>query len=195
MVDPKRIASNAGGQPGDVLVLTKPIGIGLVTTAAKRDRDERGALGEAIRLMSTLNRGAAEAMSTFDVHACTDITGFGLLGHLRNIARASACVAHVRLAGVPVISAAWDYVRGDLAPGGTHANWRFLRESVTYEAGIDEHAQLLLCDAQTSGGLLIAVAVRDADALLGALRARNTPCAAVIGTLEAGPPGTLRVSA
>jgi selenide,water dikinase len=195
MVDPKRIASNAGGRPGDVLVLTKPIGLGIITTAAKQDRDSLGAIVEAIRLMSTLNRGAAEAMATVDVHACTDITGFGLLGHLRNIARASECVAHVRLAGVPVIEAAWAYVREDIAPGGTHANWRFLNECVEYEAGVDKPSQLVLCDAQTSGGLLIAVAPSDADKLVAELRARNTPCAAIIGGLEEGSAGRLRVSA
>ena len=145
--------------------------------------------------MSTLNRGAAEAMATVDVHACTDITGFGLLGHLRNIARASKCVAHVRLASVPVIDAAWTYVREDIAPGGTHANWRFLNECVEYETGIDKASQLVLCDAQTSGGLLIAVAPGAAAKLVAELRARNTPCAAIIGSLEEGAAGRLRVSA
>ena len=194
MVHPKRIASNAGGRAGDVLVLTKPLGLGIVTTAAKQDRDSKGAIAEAIRLMSTLNRGAAEAMATIDVHACTDITGFGLLGHLRNIARASGCVANVRLASVPVIEAAWGYVREEIAPGGTHANWRFLNDSVEYASGVDKPSQLVLCDAQTSGGLLIAVAPEDADKLLAELGARETPCAAIIGNLEAGPAGRLRVS-
>ena len=195
MVHPKRIASNAGGRPGDVLVLTKPLGLGIVTTAAKQDRDPSNAIREAIKLMSTLNRGAAEAMAKVDVHACTDITGFGLLGHLRNIAKASECVATVRLAGVPVIEAAWGYVREDIAPGGTHANWRFLNEHVEYAADIDKPSQLVLCDAQTSGGLLIAVAPDQADELIAALRERATPCAAIIGALEAGPAGRLRVVA
>ncbi|MEO6776342.1 MAG: selenide, water dikinase SelD [Kofleriaceae bacterium] len=195
MVHPERIATNAGGRAGDVLVLTKPLGLGIITTAAKQDRDSQHAIGEAIRLMSTLNRGAAEAMATVEVHACTDITGFGLLGHLRNIARASECLAHVRLASVPVIAAAWAYVREDIAPGGTHANWRYLNDSVDYDAGIDKPSQLVLCDAQTSGGLLIAVAPRDADKLVAELVARSTPCAAIIGTLEAGPAGRLRISA
>jgi selenide,water dikinase len=193
MVHPQRIASNAGGRAGDVLVLTKPLGLGIITTAAKQDRDPAGAIREAIRLMSTLNRGAAEAMATVEVHACTDITGFGLLGHLRNIAKASHCVATVRLASVPVIDAAWTYVREDIAPGGTHANWRFLNEHVEYASGIDKASQLVLCDAQTSGGLLIAVAADQADKLVAALRERATPCAAVIGSLEAGPAGRLRV--
>ena len=194
LVHPKRIVSNAGGKPGDVLVLTKPLGIGILTTAAKQDADPAGAIAEAIRLMATLNRDAAEAMATVDAHACTDITGFGLLGHLRNVARGSACTATVRLSAIPVIEAAWTYVRAGIAPGGTHANWRFLNDSVTYDDGVDKASQLVVCDAQTSGGLLIAVAPADAAKLVEALRARGTPCAAVIGTLDAGPPGTLRVT-
>jgi selenide,water dikinase len=195
IVHPKRIATNAGGQPGDALVLTKPLGLGIVTTAAKQDRDAAGAITEAIRLMSTLNRAAAEAMAAVGAgaHACTDVTGFGLLGHLRNVTAASGCAATVRLAGVPVIEAAWGYVREGIAPGGTHANWRFLGDWVEYADGIDKNAQLVLCDAQTSGGLLVAVARDDADKLCEELRARGAPCAAVIGALEQGRAGRMRV--
>jgi selenide,water dikinase len=193
IVHPKRIASNAGGRPGDTLVLTKPIGIGIIATAAKQDRGTASAIGEAIRLMTTLNRAAAEAMATVDVHACTDITGFGLLGHLRNVAAASGCAAVVRLDAVPAIDAARGYAREGIVPGGTHANWRFLDEWVEYAPAIAKDEQLLLCDAQTSGGLLIAVAPRDADALCRALERRGAPCAAVIGGLESGRAGRMRV--
>ena len=195
MVHPARVASNAGGKPGDALVLTKPLGVGIVTTAAKQDRDTAGAIREAIRLMSTLNRAAAEAMAAVGAHACTDITGFGLLGHLRNVATASGCSATVHLGAVPVIDAAWTYVREGVAPGGTHANWRFLDEWVQYDSGIDKEAQLVLCDAQTSGGLLIALEAAKADALCAELRGRGAPCAAVIGTLESGRAGSMRVVA
>ena len=195
MVHPARVASNAGGKPGDALVLTKPLGVGIVTTAAKQDRDTAGAIREAIRLMSTLNRAAAEAMAAVGAHACTDITGFGLLGHLRNVATASGCSATVHLGAVPVIDAAWTYVREGVAPGGTHANWRFLDEWVQYDSGIDKEAQLVLCDAQTSGGLLIALDAAKADALCAELRGRGAPCAAVIGTLESGRAGSMRVVA
>jgi selenide,water dikinase len=191
IVHPGRVASNAGGKPGDALVLTKPLGFGIITTAAKQERDTAGAIGEAIRLMSTLNRSAAEAMATVNVHACTDITGFGLLGHLRNVARASDCSAVVHLEKTPVLDAAWAYVREGIAPGGTHANWRFLADWTTYT--VDKPEQLVLCDAQTSGGLLIAVAPTDADKLCAELRARGAPCAAIVGSLEAGPAGRLRV--
>jgi selenide,water dikinase len=193
MVHPARVVSNAGGRAGDVLVLTKPLGLGIVTTAAKQDADTASAIGEAIRVMATLNRAAAEAMATVPAHACTDVTGFGLLGHLRNLARASGLHATVHITRLPVLEAAWRYVREGIAPGGTHANWRFLGEWVDYAEGVDKASQLVVCDAQTSGGLLIAVAPDDAGALVAALVARGTPCAAVIGSLEAGEPGRIRV--
>jgi selenide,water dikinase len=193
MVHPGRIASNAGGRPGDVLVLTKPLGLGIVTTAAKQDRDTAGAIGEATRLMATLNRAAAEAMATVHAHACTDVTGFGLLGHLRNLAAASGCAATVRLERVPVMSAAWTYVREGVAPGGTHANWRFLADWVEYADDVDKPSQLVLADAQTSGGLLIAVVPEEAEPLCAELRRLGAPAAAVVGELREGRAGQMRV--
>jgi selenide,water dikinase len=195
LVHPDRIASNAGGRPGDALVLTKPLGLGIITTAAKQDRDSAQAIRGAIRLMATLNRGAAEAMMAVGMHACTDVTGYGLLGHLRNVALASGCAATIHFDSVPVLDAARSYVRDGIAPGGTHANWRFLSDWTRYDDAVDKNAQLLLSDAQTSGGLLIAVARANVDALCAELRARQTPCAAVIGSLEAGQPGHIHVVA
>jgi selenide,water dikinase len=194
IVDPKRVITNDRAQPGDALVLTKPIGVGIVSTAAKQDADRLAAIGAAIELMATLNRAAGEAMQEVGVHAATDVTGFGLLGHLRNVTRASGCAATVWLESVPVLDAAWTYVREGIAPGGTHANWRFLQEWVRYDDVVDEGAQLVLCDAQTSGGMLIAVAQEKVDALRGALRAKGAPSAEVIGRLEQGTPGTARVT-
>jgi selenide,water dikinase len=193
MVHPARIATNAGGRPGDALVLTKPLGLGIITTAAKQDRDAAGAIRDAIRIMATLNRGAGEAMATVAAHACTDVTGFGLLGHLRNVTAASGCSAVVRLASVPVLEAAWAYVRDGIAPGGTHANWRFLQDWTSYDPAVDTASQLVLCDAQTSGGLLVAVAPDDAARLCDELTKRGAPCAAVVGRLESGPAGRMRV--
>ena len=193
VVHPARVVSNAGGRPGDALVLTKPLGVGIVTTASKNDKDTAGAITRAIALMTTLNRGAAEAMAEVGVHAATDVTGFGLLGHLRNVTRASGCAASVWVDAVPVLDAAWGYVREGIAPGGTHANRRFLRESVEFASDVDEAAQLVLCDAQTSGGMLVAVAPERVERLKAALAAHGTPCAAVVGRLEAGTPGTARV--
>ncbi len=193
MVHPDRVVTNAGARAGDVLVLTKPVGLGIITTAAKNDADAEGAIAEAIRLMTTLNRGACDAMLESSVHAATDVTGFGLLGHLRNLALASGLSATVFFDRVPVLDAARRYVRAGVAPGGTHANHRYLDAFVHYASGVEREDQLLLADAQTSGGLLIAVAERDVDALLRALEHHNTPARAVVGRLDAGNAGALTV--
>jgi selenide,water dikinase len=193
VVHPERVLTNAGARPGDALVLTKPLGLGIVTTAAKQDADRAGAIREAVRLMSTLNRAAAEALAGFRVHAATDITGFGLLGHLRNVVAASGCAATIWLEHVPVLAAAWEYVRAGIAPGGTHANRRFLEAHVTFD-GLTKEEQLVLCDAQTSGGLLVALPAADAAALVRALEAKGAPCAAVVGEIAAGPAGTIRAT-
>lgn len=194
VVHPGRVVSNAGGRPGDALVLTKPIGLGIITTAAKQDRDERGAIGDAIRLMTTLNRGACDAMLAVGVSAATDVTGFGLLGHLRNLAAASRCAARIFHTSVPVIEAARAYARDGVAPGGTHANARFLADWVQYGEGVAGPERLLLCDAQTSGGLLIAVPPGRVEALRRALEERGAPCAAVVGELCEGEAGRIVVS-
>ena len=185
-IHPDRVVSNAGAKAGDVLVLTKPLGIGIITTAAKNDKDDEGAIKEAIRVMSTLNRGACEAMLEVGVHAATDITGFGLLGHLRNIVAASHVAAVVDYDKCPFIEAARKYVREGIVPGGTHANRRFLKEWVDFGA-LDDAGQLLLSDAQTSGGMLMAVEEAKAEQLVRTCKERGTPCAVVIGRLEEGP--------
>jgi selenide,water dikinase len=176
-----------------LLVLTKPLGVGIVTTAAKNDVDTDGAIRDAIVLMTTLNRSAADAMLEVGVNAATDVTGFGLLGHLRNVAFASGVSATIWAGAVPVLSAARKYVAAGVAPGGTHANHRFLAEHVTYAAGVTKDEELLLADAQTSGGLLIAVARQNADRLVAALERRKTLAAAVVGVIDEGEPGKLRV--
>lgn len=198
MVHPDRVVSNAGGRPGDRLVLTKPLGTGIVTTAAKNDEDSRGAIAEAIEVMGTLNRAAAEAMTDVGVgeagvHAATDITGFGLLGHLRNVVVASKCGAVLERARVPALEAAVAYVSEGIAPGGTHANRRFLEASVDWGEGITEPDQLLMCDAQTSGGLLIAVAAERVEALLAALGERGVRWATEVGELVTDHPGRIAV--
>lgn len=192
-VHPGRVRSNAGAKPGDVLILTKPLGLGIVSTAAKNGEDSLGAIGAAIAVMKTLNRAAAEALDRFDVHALTDVTGFGLLGHLRNVTSASGVGATVRLSQVPALEAAREYVRAGIAPGGTHANWRFLNDWVEY-VGPSKEGQLLLCDAQTSGGLLAALPAAEAEAAVAALRAAGVSAAAVVGEITAGPAGRIRVT-
>ncbi len=184
-VHPQRVLSNAGAQPGDVLILTKPLGLGIITTAAKNGEDKLGAIQQAIAVMTTLNRVAGEEIARCGVHALTDVTGFGLLGHLRNIVAASKVGARVYLDRVPVLAAAREYVQAGISPGGTHANHRFLADWVSYDADVTKEDQLLLCDAQTSGGLLAAVAPDKAEELVSRLRARIVPDAAIIGQIDA----------
>jgi selenide,water dikinase len=190
-VHPKRVLTNAGAKPGDVLLLTKPLGLGLITTAAKNDLDARGAIGEAVRVMVALNRGAAEALARFDAHALTDVTGFGLLGHLRNVTAASGVTAEVWADAVPVIEAARDYAAASIVPGGTRANLRFLNDWVDWDADVTPEQQLLLCDAQTSGGLLAAVPASQVRDAVAALTAAGTLAAAVVGRIT--DPGTGRI--
>jgi selenide,water dikinase len=195
-IHPGRVMTNARAAAGDALVLTKPLGLGIITTAAKQDIDRHGAIVEAIRVMTMLNRIAAEVLTgpAVDTHALTDVTGFGLLGHLRNITAASGVAARIVLDRVPVIPAARDYVAEGIAPGGTHANRRFLDgEWVTWEAGVTPEEQLLLCDAQTSGGLLAAVPGADAGRIVAALHAAGVGQAAVVGRIEAAPAGKIHV--
>lgn len=193
-IHPDRVLSNAGAKPGDALVLTKPLGLGIITTAAKNGKDTLGAIGDAIRVMTTLNRTGAEVLSGFPVHALTDVTGFGLLGHLRNMTSASRVTARVWSDRVPVLPAAREYVSAGIAPGGTRANWKFLADWVSYGPDVSESDQLLLCDAQTSGGLLASVAADRAAKLVAALRGVGLTEAAIVGQIEPGDSGRIAVS-
>ena len=193
-VHPDRIVTNAGARPGDVLVLTKPLGTGVLTTALKRDLLNEADLAPAVAAMTTLNAGAARAMLGVGVHAATDVTGFGLLGHLRTLLEASGAAAEVTAQAVPLLPQARDMAARGAVPGGTQRNLASLADSVSFSAGVDETTRVLLCDAQTSGGLLIAVAPGSAAALVTALEREQAPAAAVIGRVVAGPPGRVVVA-
>jgi len=192
-VHPRAVITNAGARPGDFLILTKPLGLGIITTAAKRSEDSAGAIAEAIAVMTTLNRDPAQVVARAGAHALTDVTGFGLLGHLRSLAAASHVSALVWTDLVPILSAAREYVRKGIAPGGTHANRRFLSGWVTYDPDITEFEQLLLCDAQTSGGLLAALPGDRAAQVVRELRSIGATSAALIGSIEPGEPGRIHV--
>jgi len=193
---PDKIVTNAGAGPGDVLVLTKPLGTGVLTTALKRDLVSEADLAEAVSTMTTLNAGAARAMLTLGgvVHAATDVTGFGLLGHLRTLLEASKAAAEIEAAAVPLLTGARELAQRGAVPGGTTRNIESAAETVTFASGVDATVRLLLSDAQTSGGLLIAVAPQQADALVEALKREATPVAAAIGRVVAGPAGYIRVA-
>ena len=192
LVHPDQVLTNAGARPGDRLFLTKPIGSGIVATAIKQGRTSAEEEAEIIAVMAALNRGAADAMAGIDVHACTDVTGFGFLGHLHEMAEASGVSARVRSAAVPILDSARRHAGGGAVPGGSRANLAFVEPCVRFEDGIDEITRLLLADAQTSGGLLIAVAPGDADRLAERLRAAGV-LAAEVGEITAGRAGTMHV--
>src|SRR5262245_44757168 len=180
-VHPDRVVTHAGARPGDLLYLTKPLCSGLVATAVKRGLCPPDLEARAIAVMTHLNRQAAEAMVAAGAAAATDVTGYGLLGHLRNL----GVGAELRLAAVPVLDGVRDLAAADLFPGGTRRNHAALRDVVDW-GGLPEVDQLLLCDAQTSGGLLVAIAADRAPAFLAALGDSPYP-AALVGEVIDGP--------
>ena len=185
-IHPDRIVTKAGARPGDRLFLTKPLGIGIISTGIKRGKVGEDVIRQAVDVMTTLNAGAAEAMLSVGPSAGTDVTGFGLLGHLDEMVTQSGVGARVYLDRVPVLPAAWGLARDGVVPGGTRRNLAFLADRVTWAEEIGETERLVLSDAQTSGGLLIAVAPDRAELLRAALIARGTLAAAEIGEIVAG---------
>lgn len=191
LVEPGKQVSNAAAQPGDILVLTKPIGTGIITTAGKQGRVDPAVLQGAVATMATLNRDAAQAMTQVGVNAATDITGFGLLGHLKSMVKSSGVAAEVNLSQVPILPGVGELLAQGIAPGGTGRNRDSVADAVHWHPDLSDNDQLLLCDAQTSGGLLIAVPAARQDTLLTALTAAGTPAAALVGRITNGPAGTI----
>ena len=192
-VAPSRIVTNAGARPGDTLVLTKPVGTGILSTALKRDLLAEADLAVAVAVMTTLNAGAARAMLAVGVHAATDVTGFGLLGHLSTLLEASGAAAELEAAAVPILPRAHELAERGAVPGGTTRNAASLAGAVTFADRVDATARLLLADAQTSGGLLIAVPPERTGALVTALEREETPAAAIVGRVVAGAAGRIAV--
>ena len=190
---PARIVRNTGARPGDRFVLTKPIGTGVLTTALKRDLLSAADLAPAVALMTTLNAGAARAMLTVGVHAATDVTGFGLLGHLQSLLKASGVAAEIDAAAVPLLSGARECAERGAVAGGTTRNLESLGALVHFAASVPAPVRVLLADAQTSGGLLIAVPEDRVRRLVAALEGEGAPAAAVIGQARAGDPGAIAV--
>jgi selenium donor protein len=193
VINPKRIFTNSNAQPGDAIILTKPVGIGIITTAIKRGLTDEKTINRAITIMSALNHQAAEVLNQFPVNACTDITGFGLLGHLREMSRASRVNAVVFLDSVPSIGKAWEFATGNIVPGGTLNNVEHVADTVEWNEDISRTARIILCDAQTSGGLLIAVPSKYTDDLLRRLHRNRVPDAAYIGNFTEKGEGKIAV--
>jgi selenide,water dikinase len=194
-VDPAAMMTNAAARPGDRLVLTKPIGTGVVATAIKREAAPPEAAAAAIASMSALNDGAAAAALAAGVRAATDVTGFGLLGHLRAMLLASGCGAELDAGAVPILPGARPLAEAGMVPGGTRRNLESVAPATAFDPGLDEADRVLLADAQTSGGLLLCVSPRALTALLADLRARGTLAAAVVGAVTDAEPGRITVHA
>ena len=182
-VHPAEVWTNSGGREGDVLVLTKPIGTGIVTTAVKRGTPDPEVVDAAVASMTTLNAEAAELVRSARPHAVTDVTGFGLVGHAREVAEGAGLRAEIDFAAVELLPGVRELIAEGQVPGGTRTNLELAGAYAEFGAGLDEAGRLLACDAQTSGGLLVALPPERAAAL---------PWPA-IGRLAAGPAGTVLV--
>lgn len=192
--DPNAFVTNAGARKGDMLVLTKPLGVGIISSGIKTDVAPPAAAKQATDLMKTLNRDASLAMVEVGVNACTDVTGFGLLGHLWEMCTASKVGATISLSSVPVLPDAWKLAEAGTIPGGAYSNREYVIADVTFDPEVGEVAQLVLSDPETSGGLLIAVSPEKSEQLVDALVCAGTPAAAIIGELTADVPGRIRVT-
>ncbi len=193
IVTPGEQITNANAQPGDVLVLTKAIGSGVITTAGKAGTASEEVIQEAVKSMATLNRGAANAMLEVGVNSATDVTGFGLLGHLRQMMKASGVSAIVNRSAVPILPGAQELAEAGNVSGGTNRNMEDLGDAVSLEDGVSEVDFVLMADAQTSGGMLISVTEDRAGALVKSLVANDTLYSEVIGKVVAGKVGTVVV--
>ena len=184
IVDPKHLTLRAGARPGDVLILTKPIGTGIVAFASQIDRAPAAALDAAARSMTTLNKTAAEVMIEFGVHGCTDITGFGLIGHLAEMAAGSRTDVEIVWDDIPLLPGVLELVGQGVIPGGVERNRESSGAAATLGKGVDQVMLEVCMDAQTSGGLLIAAPKKNADALLARLHSSGVTDAAVIGKVR-----------
>ena len=193
LVHPDRIWRNVGARPGDRLVLTKPLGIGIIATGVRAGK-AGGELAQRIsESMAALNRTAAEVAMETGVSACTDVTGFGFLGHLREMITEGDVGVRVKVSSVPVIDGAGDLAAQGVFPGGTLRNKKSLEGCVEYDAGVSEEDRLILCDAQTSGGLLFAVPAPKSRGLVAALKAAGVSSAAEVGEFVDSRPGGIDV--
>lgn len=193
IIHPAKVVTNAGARPGDRLVLTKPLGTGIISTALKAGQNLGDLLTRAVEAMATLNRAASEAMQAVGVHACTDITGFGLMGHGYEMAVASGVGFKIWYQAVPIFEEAIQLVNDGFVPGGTSNNRYFLNQKVIIPDSLDWARSTLLFDAQTSGGLLISVAQEKLDRLLEKLEQNNVSTIAVIGEVIEQHPGVIEI--
>ena len=189
-IHPDHVWTNSGAQAGDKLILTKGLGTGVISTAIKQAKAQPSWIDAATRSMTTLNARAAESAASgkFAVHAATDVTGFGLIGHAREMAAGSGVSLRIHAAKVPLLEGALDCVRAGLIPGGLKNNREFAECLVSYDPGVPEEIRTMLFDPQTAGGVLLSVAHGDSDALLAALRSAGVPAVEIGEVLPPGKP-------
>lgn len=192
LVHPDKVRANASARPGDKLILTKPIGVGILTTSIKKDRLSVEETERLTSVMSTLNKKAAEIMEPYNVHACTDVTGFGLMGHASEMAKGSGAGLIIRKDAVPVLPRVRELAEEGFVPGGTRNNYAHLEGTVLYPDTMDQIDRYILCDAVTSGGLLISAAPENAGQLLDELVAAGVE-AALIGDVTDEHPGQIQI--
>ena len=186
-IHPDRVLTKKNLKVGDRLILTKPLGTGIIATAIKGALASQEITDKVTRNMATLNKGAAEVMQDYPVHACTDITGFGFLGHLAEMVSGSGCGVRIKADSVPVYPEALEYAAMGLVPAGAYRNREFRLFMVDFAQTVDRILQDVLFDPQTSGGLLICVAPEKAEDLLDALKAKGIGNAAMVGEVIAEP--------
>ncbi|MBN2229724.1 MAG: selenide, water dikinase SelD [Candidatus Thorarchaeota archaeon] len=193
LVHPDRVIRNSTALPGDALILTKPLGVGILSTAAKRGLLDEVTRTKIAKIMATLNRQAAELMTQIGVNACTDITGFGLLGHLYEMAAGSRVDVSINVSAIPILKEARDLAGTGVVPGGTINNLAYVEPYVAFANSISRATQLLLADAQTSGGLLISLPVNRAETLVESLKAQGVSEASIIGIVTGVGTGRINV--
>ena len=180
LIHPDKVATNSGARPGDLLILTKPLGTGVISTGIKRERASEAVVAASVETMLTPGKYAAEAMREFDVKGATDVTGFALLGHTWEMARASRVTIELRAEAVPLLGGALELASEGLLTSGDKTNREYIGADVEFDEAVDKNLVKLLFDPQTAGGMLIAVAADKAEALL-AMLGKHYPYARVIG--------------
>ena len=193
-VHPKRLVTNGGAKAGDKVILTKPLGTGLIGTAIKGEMAGEETIAKVIKYMVTLNAKASELMQEIGVHACTDITGFGLIGHTVQLAQNSRVGVNIYSASVPFFPEAVEFAKQGLCPGGSHRNKDFYSSCVRIVHEVPEHMQDIFFDPQTSGGLLICLAPRKAELLLHRLQLAGVEDATIIGDVVSEPKGVVTLT-
>ena len=180
-LEPGKEVTKSGSKVGDKLILTKPIGTGLITTGGKQNVVNKRTMDKALESMSLLNKDASEAMMDVGVNSCTDITGFGLLGHMKDMMTSSGVAANIYSSKVPILDGSLELAKSNIFPDGTNRNIDYVADLVSWDPSLEDHMKLILCDPQTSGGLLISVDESKLELLIGQLGKSGNNISSVIG--------------